>query len=379
MKIKFTLFAFIYFLTFLVFSSNISYSQIDSSIQAQIDKIASDFLSNPDNAGIIIGIYPKPDERQMNAAPPAPQIFAYGEVKKGTGVRPDEKTIFKMGSVGKTFTTMQLAHYVCNPSSGVALSDPINKYLPAGMTLPEWRDANGNITYITLLDLATHFSSLPRVPSNRVKPPGYTVEMMYSFLEKYKLRSQPGTNFLYSNLGFGLLGDIMTIIGKNDYQTLENQIFTQPLGMVDTKISLNEEQLTRLAYSYIKGKQTEFYGVTSPAFYGAGGNFSTMSDMIKYLAYNMGYLNTPLNSYLDTLHKVRMTTGHPNLKWMGLGWQIGTLTTNNASNELIWKDGSTDGFTTWVGWVDATKTGVVVLSNTSGATGVAMKVIKVLQ
>jgi D-alanyl-D-alanine-carboxypeptidase/D-alanyl-D-alanine-endopeptidase len=372
MKIKFTLLNIIA-ISFLVFSN--SYSQTDSSIQVQIDKIASDYLSNPNNVCLVIGIYPKSDGRQMNATPPAPQFFYYGEVRKGTGVRPDEKTIFKMGSVGKTFTTMQLAHYVCNLSSGVALTDPINKYLPAGMTLPEWRDQNGNITYITLLDLATHFSSLPRVPSNRVKPPGYTVEMLYTYLQKYKLKSQPGTKFLYSNLGFGLLGDIMTIIGKNDYQTLENQIFTDALGMVDTKISLTDEQLKRLAYSYSKGKELKFYGLTSPAFYGAGGNFSTMSDMIKYLAYNMGYLNTPLNSYLDTLHKVRMTTGLPNLKWMGLGWQIGTL--NN--NELIWKDGSTDGFTTWVGWVDATKTGVVVLSNTSGATGVAMKVIKVLQ
>lgn len=376
MKIKFT-FLNIIAVLFLSFSN--SYSQTDSSIQIQIDKIASDYLSNPDNAGLIIGIYPKPDSRQMNAAPPAPQFFYYGEVKKGTGVLPDDKTIFKMGSVGKTFCAMQLAHYVCDPSSEVALSDPINKYLPAGMTLPEWRDQNGNVTYITLLDLATHFSSLPRVPSNRVKPPGYTVEMLYTYLQKYKLKSQPGTKFLYSNLGFGLLGDIMTIIGKKDFQTLENEIFTNALGMVDTKISLNDEQLKRLAYSYIKGKETEFYGVTSPAFYGAGGNFSTMSDMIKYLAYNMGYVNTPLNTMLDTLHKVRMTTGHPNLKWMGLGWQIGTLTTGNTNNELIWKDGSTDGFTTWVGWVDATKTGIVVLSNTSGATGVAMKVIKVLQ
>ncbi|HEX2787411.1 MAG TPA: serine hydrolase [Ignavibacteria bacterium] len=373
MKIKF--YIVLFGIMLLVKTPTTAVSQTDSSIQAQIDKIASDYLSNPDNVGLIIGIYPKPDPRSMNATPPAPQVFAYGEVQKGTGVRPNEKTIFKMGSVGKTFTAMQLAHYVCNPSSGVLLTDPINKYLPAGMTLPEWRDANGNITYITLLDLATHFSSLPRVPSNRVKPPGYTVEMLYAYLQKYKLKSQPGTKFLYSNLGFGILGDIMTIIGKNDYQTLENQIFTDALGMVDTKISLNQEQLTRLAYSYSKGKEQEFYGVTSPAFYGAGGNFSTMTDMLKYLAYNMGYLNTPLNSYLDTLHKVRMTTGLKNLKWMGLAWQIGTL--NN--NELIWKDGSTDGFTTWVGWVDATKTGVVILSNTNGASGVAMKVMNVLQ
>lgn len=330
-----------------------------------IDSLASVYLNNPDNVGIVIGIIDSGNQ---------PQYYCYGEVKKGDGTRPDENTIFKLGSIGKTFTSLLLAYY--NQNQTVNLYQSAQNYLPANVNLPIWKGSNENNIYITLEDLATHFSALPRVPNNRIKPPGYTIEMMYSFLNKYKLKYPPGTKFLYSNLAFGLLGNIMIITGKDSYMNLEKKIFLNEFNMVNTGIELNEEQIKKLAYSYSKGKQATFNLPTSPAFLGAGGNFSSLKDMMQYLKFNLGMLNTNLNNLLDTLHRVRKNTGLKFLKYMGLGWQISDYYQSGDAS-LIWKDGATNGFSTYIGFVKNTKTGVVVLSNSgTNVSNLGLKILR---
>jgi CubicO group peptidase (beta-lactamase class C family) len=99
---------------------------------------------------------------------------------------------------------------------------------------------------ITLQDLATHTSGLPRLPSNMpMKNPAnpyadYTVPMLYAFLSTYELPRDIGSTYEYSNLGAGLLGHALSRRAGVDYETQVRTRVTEPLAMTSTVITLSE-------------------------------------------------------------------------------------------------------------------------------------------
>jgi hypothetical protein len=123
-------------------------------------------------------------------------------------ITPD--TLFEIGSITKVFTAVTLADMAAKGE--VHLEDPISKYLPEGTRAPSLDGKQ-----ITLLDLATHRSGLPRMPSNfEPKDPSnpyadYTLDRMFAFLNGYTLERAPGAAYEYSNLGMGLLGCIFLL------------------------------------------------------------------------------------------------------------------------------------------------------------------------
>src|SRR5207247_418034 len=128
-------------------------------------------------------------------------------------------SVFEIRSVSKVFTATLLADMV--ERGEVSLSDPISKYLPTSLKTPT---RNGK--EITLLDLSTQTSGLPRLPDNLApKNPlnpyaDYSVEQMYAFLSRYTLTRDIGSKYEYSNLCVGLLGHILALRAGTDYETL---------------------------------------------------------------------------------------------------------------------------------------------------------------
>src|SRR5262249_8823836 len=128
------------------------------------------------------------------------------------------------------------------------LNDLAAKYLPPQVTMPE---RNGKA--IRLVDLATHSSGLPNIPGNmyRQDPANpyadYAVDDLYEFLSSYGLLRDPGAEVEYSNLGMGLLGHILSHRAGMDYESLIRSRITQPLGMMDTTITLSSSQAQRMA------------------------------------------------------------------------------------------------------------------------------------
>ncbi len=99
--------------------------------------------------GIVVGVI----------EPQGRRVIAYGSVNQGDARPLNGDTIFEIGSVTKVFTSLLLADMV--QRGEVALADPVAKYLPADVRVPE---RGGRV--ITLVDLSTHTSGLPRLPSN---------------------------------------------------------------------------------------------------------------------------------------------------------------------------------------------------------------------
>jgi serine-type D-Ala-D-Ala carboxypeptidase/endopeptidase len=91
--------------------------------------------------------------------PNGTQLYGYGNSSEANNSTVNQNTIFAIGSNTKVFTPILLAEMVEN--GRIKLNDPIEKYLPYNVTVPEY-----NVHKITVENLATHTSGLPEFPAN---------------------------------------------------------------------------------------------------------------------------------------------------------------------------------------------------------------------
>jgi len=267
----------------------------------------------------------------------------------------DGNTAFEIGSITKVFTTALLADMV--QRGEVRLDDPISKYLPSTVRVP----ARGG-KQITLLDLATQSSGLPRLPNN-LKPAdmtnpyaGYSVQQLYAFLSSYELPRDIGAQFEYSNLGVGLLGHVLSLRAGKSYEALVTERILGPLKMNDTRIVFTPEMREHLAAGHDAAG-----GVVAnwdlPTLAGAGALRSTVNDMAKFLAANLDSASGPVGRALATAHTPRREAERQ-MK-IGLGW----LTLNQFGAPLVWHNGQTGGYHSFIGFDPAKARGIVILIN----------------
>lgn len=283
------------------------------------------------------------------------KIVTYGQ-SGSTVDQLDRDTVFEIGSITKVFTALLLTEMVTRGE--VALDDPVSKFLPSTVKMP---DRNGK--QITLLDLATYTSGLPRIPdgipaSGDNPYAAYTVEQLYAFLSSYTLHYDPGTHYEYSNLGFGLLGHALALRAGSSYEDLLVSRVCEPLGLRDTCISLSNSMRGRLAKGHASNlKPASNWDI--PTLAGAGALRSTANDLVKFVkATCLSGANAPLRSAIDMLLQTRRPTNLPNTE-VGLGCFIRT----GNKDEIIWKDGGTGGYASFAGFSTTLRSGAIVLSN----------------
>ncbi len=361
----------------LAFLSVASQVLSQDTIKHKIDSVANLYLSQPNTVGLMVGIF---RQRSSPNIPPVAEYYGYGHIRKDTtSPVPDSLSVFKLGSVGKTFTATMLAFLMQYNTSPITLFDRIEEYLPDTLNIPVWI-AGQDTTFITLGDLTMHYSSLPDTPPNHVAPPHYSIQLMLEFINSYVLTHKPGTFWIYSNAGFGLLGIIESIITGQSYESFSDRVISDSLGMPDTRVFPTVSMQSRIALGYNHNTGNPDTVSTSPAFYGAGGHYSSMKDMMHYLRYQMGFLDKPsMNILLDSLHKERKHAYNDTVSWQGLAWQMNYLYHGESIEKRIWKDGATAGYSTFICWLPRTRSGVVVLSNSTYAVdSFAIKMLKIL-
>jgi D-alanyl-D-alanine-carboxypeptidase/D-alanyl-D-alanine-endopeptidase len=317
--------------------------------QMLIDRIDTEHQS----VGIVVGI----------VGPGGRRLIAYGHLDQGDPRPLNGQTIFEIGSETKVFTSLLLADMV--QRGEVALDDPVANYLPATVKMPE---RNGRV--ITLVDLATHTSGLPRLPSNlSPKDPGnpyadYSVEQLYQFLSGYQLKRDIGWQYEYSNLGGGLLGQGLALRAGMSYEALVKQRICVPLGIKSTGITLTPEMKARLAAGHDPSLEPA-KNWDLPTLAGAGALRSDADDMLTFIAANLGYVKTPLAPAMAAMLKVRRPTGQPGME-IALGWHINTAN----GEEIVWHNGGTGGYRSFMGFDPKARLGVVLLSNAGTPAGV---------
>lgn len=300
------------------------------------------------SAGIVVGLL-EPDGRT--------RVVAYGDPGPG---RPalDGNSVFEIGSISKVFTSTALAELV--QQGKVSLDDPVQKYLPSSVHVPS---RNGK--QITLGTLSEQNSGLPRMPSNfhPANPANpyadYGAQQLYEFLNGYELTRDPGAEFEYSNVGVGLLGLALARATGQSYEELERSLVWSPLGMAHTAITLTPWMQAHLVLGHDEqGNVVPNWDLDALA--GAGAIRSTANDMLKFADANLHPERGPLERAMAFAHQVRAKAGPMGI---GLNW----LSLYAGADTIVWHNGGTGGYRTYIGLLPSRKMAVVVLTNTTGA------------
>lgn len=268
----------------------------------------------------------------------------------------DENSIYEIGSISKVFTGILLAQQVVDGE--ISLDDDISTLLPDSISVPSMDDAT-----ITFGHLTDHTSGLPRMPNNfaPANPQNpyadYSVEQMYTFVSTYEPSRAVGAEYEYSNFAQGLLGHLLAENKNTTYEDLMVQTIAEPLEMNDTRINFTPSMKDHLALGHAGNQVVENWDI--PTLAGAGGIRSSSSDMAKFIAANLGFVNTPLYQAMEMTHESRHNKAGE--MSVGMGWHI----KSGEQGDVIWHNGGTGGYRTFVGFVKETGKGVVLLTNSA--------------
>jgi CubicO group peptidase (beta-lactamase class C family) len=287
----------------------------------------------PARAGVAIGVLDHGER----------QVLAYGAA--------EPNSIFEIGSITKTFTGLVLARMV--EEGRVRLDEPVRELLPPGLVAkPQGEE-------IALLDLATHHSGLPQIPDNLRANEDYSVEKLYAYIGKHGVGKPAAADFLYSNLGFGLLGQALANRAGIAYRFLVQEEVTGPLGMSDTVVYLSEEKQTRVIRGYDNSRRSPLPW-DQAGLAGAGALHSTAGDMLTYLDAQLhpGKFET-LSAAIAQSHQIHADAG-PSGR-IALAWAY------DADLGFYWHNGATSGFSSYAFFYPkGDNAGVVLVNSTPG-------------
>lgn len=269
----------------------------------------------------------------------------YGE----NGIQlPHEKHIYEIGSVTKTFTTSLLCKAISEGK--VSLDDHIDKYLN--------------------LDKKNYYPAIRRIVTHTSGYRGYYFEtpMISNFLNNENSFNQISQDmflkrigkidlcdsdysFKYSNFGMAVLGIVLEQIYGKDYTSLMNAYISDDLGLINTKISDGSGDLD----SYWKWSKSD-------AYIPAGALLSDITDMMQYVKIHMDEKPDYLAMAHKVLAEVNATTagyGKMGIRMdaVGAGWMI------DHENNIIWHNGGTGDYNSYIGFDKKNQIGVVILSN----------------
>ncbi|WP_431223831.1 D-alanyl-D-alanine-carboxypeptidase/endopeptidase AmpH [Serratia sp. L9] len=297
---------------------------------------------------------------------------SFGDTKPGNDLRPRPDSLIRIASITKLMTSEVMVKMAAEGK--VKLTDPLRKYAPKGATIPAYNSRQP----ITLLNLATHTSALPREQPGK-KPPKTPVftwptkAQRWQWLANATITVPPGVRAAYSNLAYDLLADALSRAAGKPYNALLREKITAPLGMVDTTLTPSAEQCSRLMVAATGPSACR----DTTAAAGSGGVYSTPRDMQRwmqqFLSSNVTGSRKPTAMNEQTMYFQRKDL--TSLKGMdvpgeasalGLGWVY--MAPQDGLPGIIQKTGGGGGFITYMAMVPQKNIGVFVVVTRSELT-----------
>jgi CubicO group peptidase (beta-lactamase class C family) len=190
----------------------------------------------------------------------------------------------------------------------------------------------------------------------------YSINRLYEFLSSYRLTRNIASRFEYSNLGGALLGHALSGHAGMDYETLVETRITKPLQMKSTHISLTPEMKEHLAVGHAYGLEpTPNWDLGALA--ASGALHSTANDLLTLLAADLGYMETPLSRSMAAMMRVHRIFDRGEVT---LGWFVD----KRDGATIVFHEGSTGGYQSFIGYEPESRVGVVVLSNSGTGAGI---------
>jgi CubicO group peptidase (beta-lactamase class C family) len=311
-----------------------------------IDSIVRIYLQQTGTEGVSIGIL------KNNKT----YFYGYGEADKSKHTIPTSNTIFELGSISKTFTATIVALAI--GEGKIKLDDPVNKYLPDSIPSLQF-----NERVVTIKDLLNHTAALPRMPADfkdeRIDERGiikYPIEKFFSWLKNLQLTREPGLKSEYSNAGFALVSTVMQRIYNMSYEEMVQKFIAHPLGMMDTRIDIRQQDSAMYAKGYKEDGSYHFPRNLPPIYQGAGGLRATAADMLKYAKAQWDAPNKKLEKAILLTHD---TTFSDKNFHIGMAWVL--LKYKNL--DVNFHNGGTGGFRSYLGVAPDRQLAVIVLVN----------------
>lgn len=333
-----------FFIVFFVLSCGLE-AKKRPFVQKEIDFFLKRYVKKYQTPGVALAFIDQGNE----------YIITLGYSSKEDKLLVDNHTLFEIGGITNVLTCLTLAEKIRNKTVG--LFDSIEKDFSESV-FPTIEKKS-----ISFWHLATHTSGFQRLPSN-LNPKDlsnpykdYTSEDLQSFLKTYRAENLDSPRFEYSNFGVGLLGYILSLQENTDYENLVKKYVLNPLNMKNTVIDIPESMEEYFANGYCRGKKVSHWDM--PVLAGAGAFRSNISDMLKFLKVSLSPLNHSLKESLSLCSKKHYKI-QENL-FVGLGWIISDL----GTSKIIWHNGGTGGFSSFIGFNPKTQRGLVILANSS--------------
>ncbi len=283
-----------------------------------------------------------------------------------------QRTIFELGSISKVMTGLLFAQEI--DMANMFLTDPANKFVP---------NLSKNLSDVTLQELATHTSGLPfTAPLDQTQ----TLDDFQHYLKGLSVAEKPGDQWIYSNVGIGILGYALENATHKSFDELYRRHILNPLAMYPIGLTVPNAYRKFYAQGYdYAGKPVDPlpHGMLASAI----AIKASSIDMQHFLSAAIGLPGTPERVF----YPMRLTqTAFVKLpdRMQGLGWQIQTITAWNKSSllnpvqaapsmeveeiydrpvyngdTLIDKTGSTNGFRAYIAVLPNRKSGIVILAN----------------
>lgn len=303
----------------------------------QVNTACYNFIQEGHSMGLFIGII---QGDQIYS-------FGYGVMDKITCQRPDSSTIFQIGSITKVFTSLIAESLV--EQGVIRWQDNISHYFP-------------NST-ITLEQLASHTSNLPRLPEswfplleeNPSDPySGLKLEHLEQFIRSYESSSFNKGVYCYSNLGAGLLGHILEWKTDQNYDSLLQQYVCSPFDMNQTSTMPKQGSTCATGYNELGARTSDWH---FPILCGAGAVYSNGADMLRFLSANM---DAKTGAFGRAKVKVVAIPGGA----IGHGWHLDQVNGNAIGlGDIAWHNGGTGGFSSYIGFTTGARCGIVALAN----------------
>lgn len=267
-----------------------------------------------------------------------------------------EDAVFEIGSLTKLFT----AHLalLLEKEGIIALDAPIETYLK-DVYIPQYESCK-----ITLSHLLSHTSGLkdPYIEhycnplnGNTVPFADYSVAQLYDYLNETDLEFSPGSQVLYSNAGYGLIGHIFEVVTGKEYFSLLKEKILDPLGMDATFIEIPLNQSKYIVQGSEGGNKTPHWDI--PHFPAFGALKSTARDLSVYLRLFLMEPHDDICKQMTTISSAHDCEGI----WMCLGWTIDRRYDGN----FFAATGQTLGLSSFVGFSSERNEGMILLTDAS--------------
>jgi serine-type D-Ala-D-Ala carboxypeptidase/endopeptidase len=339
-----------------------------TDVFAEVDRLVDTFVVGEPVPGVAYGVIV--DGELVHTR-------GIGTADVGSNIIPHPDTVFRIASMTKSFTAATVL--LLRDDGRLHLDDPAAMHVPElqGQRLP-----HAGAPAITLRHLLSMSGGFPGDDpwgdrQQDLDPDGFS-----SFLEGgQSFAFMPGTAFEYSNLGYAILGRVITNVTGLEYRDVVRSRVLEPMGMRSTGYDAAEFPSERLATGYVRRDDgfVEEPVVGYGSFASMGGLLSTVRDLARWVdGFARAYAprdqdDHPLSraSRLEMQQAYRMI--EPELTWTSIaelptafvaGYGFGTFVRSDMElGTVVGHSGGYPGFGSHMRWHPASGVGVVVLGN----------------